>query len=159
MNGIADSLYNVLMGWFKTLARTVWDHLSDLGDSVKNLGDNWLVIAVILVLAGIAIDWAVWFFRWRPDKVWRTRLQRMRAGRYPEAELPTEGYLEPVGEVANPAEAAPQPMPEDAFMVSDAVAEQPADGTAAGQPEEEHRHVRTRRRADKWINNPDYQDD
>ncbi len=156
MNGFADSLYNVLMGWFKTLARTVWDHLSDLGGSVKSLGDHWFAITVILLLAGIAIDRAVWFFRWRPDKVWRARLQRMRAGRYPDPELPTEGYLEPVGEVANPAEEALPPMPEDVPPEDKTVAVQPVTGM---RPEEEHRHVHTRRRADKWMNNPDYRDD
>lgn len=161
MNSFANSLFNLLMGWFKTLARSVWDHLSDLGNTVKGLGENWVAAAVVLLLLGIAVDRAVWFFRWRPDKVWRTRLRKLYHRRNPEPELPVEGYLDPVGEVANRAEENARPAWGTALREESLPEESVPEHTAVmtTQPPEEHRHVRTHRRSERWENNPDFQDD
>ena len=80
MRGFAQTLFNALLGWIRTLVEGVWDILfsSDAQQWLRWVGDNWMVLFVLLCLCGIALDYTIWFFRWRPYYVWGSSLRRIR---------------------------------------------------------------------------------
>ncbi len=80
MRGFAQTLFNALLGWIRTLVEGVWDILfsSDAQQWLRWIGDNWMVLFVFLCLCGVALDYVVWFFRWRPYYVWGSSMRRLR---------------------------------------------------------------------------------
>lgn len=71
--GYANAVVNVMLGWLKGLANWVLK-LFNLAGSGGNpllwLSENWLKLLILLLVAGVAIDWLVWMIRWRPYWVW-----------------------------------------------------------------------------------------
>ena len=71
--GYANAVVNVMLGWLKGLANWVLK-LFNLAGSGGNpllwLSDNWLKLLIVLLAAGVIIDWLVWMIRWRPYWVW-----------------------------------------------------------------------------------------
>ncbi len=71
--GYANAVVNVMLGWLKGLANWVLK-LFNLAGSGGNpllwLSENWLKLLIVLLIAGVAIDWLVWMIRWRPYWVW-----------------------------------------------------------------------------------------
>ncbi len=85
MGGIADSLFTLLMGWVRALVSGIWALFSaDHTTILEFLGKNWLLIAVVLIAAGLVIDWLVWLVRWQPYHLWARRVRRLL--RLPEIE-------------------------------------------------------------------------
>ena len=87
MGTFADSLFTVLMSWVRALVNGLWalfsaDHTTLLGF----LGKNWLVIAVVIVAAGLVIDWIIWLLRWQPYHLWAQRARRLLRMEEPEAQ-------------------------------------------------------------------------
>lgn len=67
MGTLADSLFNVLMSWVRALVNSIWalfttDHMTLL----EFLGKNWVMLVVIMLAAGLVMDWLVWLVRWKP---------------------------------------------------------------------------------------------
>ena len=61
MGTLADSLFNVLMSWVRALVNSIWalfttDHMTLL----EFLGKNWVMLVVIMLAAGLVMDWLVW---------------------------------------------------------------------------------------------------
>ena len=78
MGGIADSLFTLLMGWVRALVSGIWALFSaDHTTILEFLGKNWLLIAVVLIAAGLVIDWLVWLVRWQPYHLWARRVRRL----------------------------------------------------------------------------------
>ena len=75
MNGFADTLISLLLGWIKTLVKAVYNVFSsDTGGTFWSwLGNNWLGLAVLLCLIGVIIDFAVWIIRWQPYRLWQAK--------------------------------------------------------------------------------------
>lgn len=71
--GYANAVVNVMLGWLKGLANWVLK-LFNLAGSGGNpllwLSENWLILLIVLLAAGVFIDWLVWMIRWRPYWVW-----------------------------------------------------------------------------------------
>ena len=87
MGTFADSLFTVLMSWVRALVNGLWalfsaDHTTLLGF----LGKNWLVIAVVIVAAGLVIDWMIWLLRWQPYHLWAQRMRRLLRMEEPQAQ-------------------------------------------------------------------------
>ena len=80
MGSFANTVFSLLLGWLKGLISMIWSALtSEGGDSFFTfIGNNWIKIVVILCAAGLAVDFAVYFFRWQPYKVWQTFLRRLK---------------------------------------------------------------------------------
>ena len=80
MRGFAQTLFSALLGWIRTLVEGVWDILfsSDAQQWLRWVGDNWMVLLVFLCLCGVALDYIVWFFRWRPYYVWGSSMRKVR---------------------------------------------------------------------------------
>ena len=87
MGTLADSLFNVLMSWVRALVNSIWalfttDHMTLL----EFLGKNWVLLVVIMLAAGLVIDWLVWLIRWKPYHLWARRVRRFLHLPSPEEE-------------------------------------------------------------------------
>lgn len=71
--GYSNAIVNVMLGWLKGLATWVLK-LFNLAGSGGNpllwLSENWLKLLIVLLVAGVVLDWLVWMIRWRPYWVW-----------------------------------------------------------------------------------------
>lgn len=71
--GYSNAVVNLMLGWLKALANWVLK-LFNLAGSGGNpllwLSENWLSLLIILLVAGVVLDWLVWMIRWRPYWVW-----------------------------------------------------------------------------------------
>ena len=134
MRGFAQTLFNALLGWIRMLVEAVWSLLFSDGTKVwlTWIGNNWLVLVVLLCLIGVAIDYLVWFVRWRPYYVWGSKMRRfgrifgigrkerppapVRTGRsYAPLPAPlTVEDFEPEQAYPEPVQAYPGPAWEDA---------------------------------------------
>ncbi len=87
MGTLADSLFNVLMSWVRALVNSIWalfttDHMTLL----EFLGKNWVILVVIMLAAGLVMDWLVWLVRWKPYHLWARRVRRFLHLPSPEEE-------------------------------------------------------------------------
>ena len=91
MGTLADSLFNVLMSWVRALVNSIWalfttDHMTLL----EFLGKNWVMLVVIMLAAGLVMDWLVWLVRWKPYHLWARRVRRFLHLPSPEEEAEEE---------------------------------------------------------------------
>ena len=65
MGTLADSLFNLLMGWVRALVNAIWAlFTTDHTTLLEFLGKNWVLIVVVILAAGLAIDWLFWLILW-----------------------------------------------------------------------------------------------
>lgn len=78
MNTFSNSLFTFLFGWARSLIEGVWNAAAEgrLSRFFSWLGDHWVMVVLVLVLIGTALDFLIWFIRWRPYLVWRSTLRR-----------------------------------------------------------------------------------
>ena len=87
MGTLADSLFNLLMGWVRALVNAIWAlFTTDHTTLLEFLGKNWVLIVVVILAAGLAIDWLVWLIRWQPYHLWASRARRFLRMPEPEQE-------------------------------------------------------------------------
>lgn len=111
MNSIVNTLLSVLLGWIRTLINNVWTLLrSEDGSALfRFLQEHWLAIVIAVCAVCVLVDLAVYFFRWRPDYIWATRLRRIRRRReqrkakHSRRAEPQEAPYEPSGREMPPA--------------------------------------------------------
>ena len=78
MGTLADSLFTVLMSWVRALVNALWALFSaDHTTVLEFLGKHWLMIAAVLIAAGLVIDWIIWLLRWQPYHLWAQRARRL----------------------------------------------------------------------------------
>lgn len=78
MGTLADSLFTVLMSWVRALVSSIWALFSSERTTILEfLGQNWLMIAAVLIAAGLVIDWLIWLLRWQPYHLWAVRVRRL----------------------------------------------------------------------------------
>lgn len=137
MSGFFSSLLSLLLGWIRAIANQLWHLLSSENGSAAGrfLADHWLWLAAFLCAAGIGIDLLVYFFRWRPDYVWATRLRRMRR-RKPLPEQEEEGAYEAPAYTEESAEVSPYAPPAQGMPEPPAWAEPQAPVDWSAQPGE-----------------------
>lgn len=67
MGVFADSLFTVLMSWVRALVNSLWALFTTEKTTVLEfLGKHWMTIVIVLIAAGLAIDWLTWMIRWKP---------------------------------------------------------------------------------------------
>ena len=111
MGAWADSLFTVLMSWVRALVNGIWALFSsDHTTILEFLGKNWLAIAVVLIAAGLVIDWLVWLVRWQPYHLWARRIRRLLC--IPDPEEDEEEQPKRKATAAQRPAARRQPEPE-----------------------------------------------
>ena len=90
MGTLANSIFQVLMGWIRAVALEIWNTFSSPeGTTLMGwVGAHWKGLAIGLCALGLAVDLIVYLFRWQPYRVWRSRRQK-RAAEEMEAEAPS----------------------------------------------------------------------
>ena len=75
MGTLANSLFQILLGWTRTLSAEIWNTFSspDGTTLLSWLGEHWKGLALLMCAAGLAVDLIVYLFRWQPYRVWRSR--------------------------------------------------------------------------------------
>ena len=87
MGTLTDSLFTVLMSWVRGLVNALWALFSsDHTTTLEFLGKHWLLIAAVLIAAGLVIDWIIWLLRWQPYHLWAQRARRLLHIEAPEDE-------------------------------------------------------------------------
>lgn len=87
MGTVTDSLFSVLMGWVRGLVDALWALFSsDHTTALEFFGKNWLLIAGVIIAAGLVIDWVIWLLRWQPYHLWAQRARRLLRIEEPEGE-------------------------------------------------------------------------
>ena len=97
MGLFANTLFSVLLGWVQTAASWLWSIVTntDVSAWLRWLLDNWLVLVILLCLAGAAVDFIVYLFRWQPYRVWRRFLRRQKESNEPaQQEEPRQPMLQ-----------------------------------------------------------------
>lgn len=91
MGTLTDSLFNVLMSWVRALVSAIWALFSsDHTTVLEFLGKNWLGLALLIVAAGLVIDWIIWLIRWQPYHIWARRARRLLRIADPEEDEPLD---------------------------------------------------------------------
>lgn len=148
MNGFANTILSFMLNWIRALISQIWRLFSGESGGLlfRFLTDHWLTIVAVLCIGGIVMDLIVYFFRWRPDYLWRGRFRRAERREPPEEETPVleEEAPEPAAPVYSP-EPVPQPTrvwapiaepePEEANILWDAEEPLDLDWDASAAPE------------------------
>ncbi len=89
MNRLADSLLTLLLSWMRALFSDILSLFNGSGAGILTwLQSRWLPLTAVLLLSGLTIDAVVYIIRWRPQYVWRTRLQHLFHHREPNDSEP-----------------------------------------------------------------------
>ncbi len=96
MGSFANTVFSILLGWLQGLISMIWSAFTDRnGNSfLLFIGKNWIKIALILCISGLMIDFAVYFFRWEPYKVWRTFWRKLKKRNGESSVIPDEQTAE-----------------------------------------------------------------
>lgn len=80
MNGFVHTILSFMLSWIRALISNIWSVITseDGGALYQFLQSQWLHIVLALFLLGVIVDLIVYFFRWRPDYIWRSRMHRPR---------------------------------------------------------------------------------
>lgn len=138
MGSFANTIFSVMLGWVRSAANWLWQLAgsSEGSGAIRWLGENWLMLTVILCAIGMAVDFIVHMLRWRPYKVWASFFRRM-FGKQEEAADAAEA-APPIRRTAR--RPAPRPMPrppvQRQWMYADGTAgpEEPLADNAPEQP-------------------------
>lgn len=78
MGSFANSLFKIMLGWLQGVVAAVWSAFtSENGSALFNwIGRNWIVIAAVLCVTGLAADLCVYILRWKPFRVWKSFFTR-----------------------------------------------------------------------------------
>ena len=97
MGSFANTLFTIMLGWIQTAASAIWSAFTteNGGSFFQWIGKNWILLAVILCLTGMALDLCIYFFRWRPMQVWKSFFRRLRHGN-DDSEEPEQITSKPV---------------------------------------------------------------
>ena len=112
MGSFANTLFTIMLGWIQAAASAIWSAFTteNGGSFLQWIGRNWFILAVILCVIGMVIDFGIYLLRWRPVRVWKSFFRRLRHGKE-EAEEPEQTVETPApagGHFRNEEEPARQ---------------------------------------------------
>lgn len=110
MNSFINAILSLMLSWIRALITRLWSLITSEsgGELFRFFSQNWLKMVGVLCAAGIVADLIVYFFRWRPDYVWRSRLHRFRREPEPvEEPVPVEDHATQVYRPVAPQSYAP----------------------------------------------------
>ena len=128
----ADSLFSVMMSWVRALVSALWALFSgERTTALEFLSKNWMIIAAVIIVSGLVIDWLVWLIRWQPYHLWARRLRRMlrldepdeeepmKKGKAHAAVMPEKRYMRPQEPDQSETEEPYQDADEEAYFFDD----------------------------------------
>ena len=76
-NEFAKKLIEILLSWIRLVTSWVWNFFqADMAGGFLNwFADNWLRVALALIVVGVIVDWLIWMIRWRPYWLWLRKRQ------------------------------------------------------------------------------------
>lgn len=85
MGSFANSMFSVLLGWFRDAIDWAWNVMFNAEDGglIGWIGKNWLGLIIALSLICMAVDAIVHLLRWRSYKVWISFFRRLRGKEEP----------------------------------------------------------------------------
>ena len=91
MGSFANTLFTIMLGWIQAAASAIWSAFTteNGGSFLQWIGRNWFILAVILCVIGMVMDFSIYLLRWRPVRVWKSFFRRLRHGKE-EAEEPEQ---------------------------------------------------------------------
>ena len=140
MGSFANSLFKIMLGWLQGAVSAVWSAFtSEKGNSLFNwIGRNWILIAGILCVIGLAADLCVYIFRWKPFRVWKSFFSRDKdteeTGHEERERVSRESVPRPVK--ATRTDAVREPV-----QMKQAEPEQGTDFSQWEEEREEQRHI------------------
>lgn len=72
MNGFSKVFLSLFLVWIKKALNAIWDFFSN-SDSFSFFNFivlHWKIMAFILIIIGVVVDWLLYIARWRPYYVW-----------------------------------------------------------------------------------------
>ena len=92
MGSFANTVFSLLLGWLQAVTSMIWSALTAKNSEtfLQFIGNNWIIIAVILCFVGLIADFIVYIFRWEPYKVWRSFWKKIRYGSRDETTTETD---------------------------------------------------------------------
>lgn len=135
MGTLTDSLFSLLMGWVRGLVNALWALFSsDHTTVLEFLGRNWMLIAAVIIAAGLVTDLVIWMMRWQPYRLWG------RAGRRQDEEEPDEDDAPPARAHAAVMPGLRRPEPQSGWqeagqdgILEDMEGMYPAEGALSGE--------------------------
>ena len=78
----ADMFITLMLGWIRGVTNWIWSMIRlGRGSAGRNFlswfSSHWLQMVLVLLLAGVAMDWLVWLVRWRPYWLWFGKKRRL----------------------------------------------------------------------------------
>ena len=103
-----QKIVELLLSWMRLVTGWVWNFFqADMaGGFLAWFADNWMRIALALIIGGLIVDWLIWMIRWRPYWLWLRKRQII----YEEVETRGRRKRRPRPEPARPM-SRPQPEP------------------------------------------------
>ena len=95
MNSFVNSLLEIILSWVRGIITDIWTIFGgDSGSFFGWLGRHWLSLVCVLIVGGITADLIFYILRWRPQRVWFYKLDRLvRHSEYVEEEKAfSQGY-------------------------------------------------------------------
>ena len=82
MGSFANTLFTIMLGWVQSTTAAIWSALTTENGSsfLQWIGRNWLVLAAVLCVTGLVVDFGIYLVRWRPMRVWKSFFSRIRSG-------------------------------------------------------------------------------
>jgi len=79
MENLMQSIITTLLSWIRTFMVFIWDMLSGKNAVIlqQDIYLNWKTIVVYCVIAGLIVDCIVWFLKWRPFYLWKSKLYKL----------------------------------------------------------------------------------
>lgn len=80
MGSFSNTVFSILLGWIQSLVSIIWSAFTakDGGGFFQFIGQNWIKITVLFCIIGVAADFMVYVFRWKPYKVWGTFFRHLK---------------------------------------------------------------------------------
>ena len=80
MNGFANAILSLLLGWLRSLFNAMWALLGSQSSGVfiDVLRNHWKMIFLVMCVGGFVVDRVVYLIRWQPYRLWKARRKRNR---------------------------------------------------------------------------------